>query len=432
MKISTSISRFIIASVAFLMLNNETVSAQKMKLNVLFLGNSFTSTNDLPVLVSSVAASMGDTLIYDSNTPGSYTLQLHSGDPASRSKIAIGTWNYVVLQAQSQEPAFPDAQVATDVYPYATFLDSLVHDKNACGRTVFYMTWGYPGGDVANCPSYPPVCTYTGMDSLISLRYNNMAASNNALLSPVGAVFNEIFKTLPAINLLQSDGMHPSEAGSYAAALTFYTVLFKKDPSLVTFDFTVPPPQATMIKNVVKNIVFNMLPKYHVGEYDPHAAFSVTTAGKKATFTGTLSANVVHYSWDFGDGSPRVTTANPVHTYAADGTYTVKMYGDNCILVDSTTQPVVINSTAISELTSVKGIQLYPNPAGSVLNIRTENGLTLQNMSVNITNLLGVKVLTIVSASTASIDISSLAKGIYLINIRDISGTTITRKFVKE
>ena len=31
------------------------------------------------------------------------------------------------------------------------------------------------------------------------------------------------------------------------------------------------------------------------------------------------------YSWNFGDGSAAVTTANPSRTYAADGTYTVTL-----------------------------------------------------------------------------------------------------------
>ena len=40
----------------------------------------------------------------------------------SLAKIASDTWDFVVLQDQSQYPAFSDAQVATDVYPYAEIL----------------------------------------------------------------------------------------------------------------------------------------------------------------------------------------------------------------------------------------------------------------------------------------------------------------------
>lgn len=48
------------------------VSAQMKR--VLFLGNSYTYANNLPLLVKNIAASAGDILYTDSNTPGGYTL----------------------------------------------------------------------------------------------------------------------------------------------------------------------------------------------------------------------------------------------------------------------------------------------------------------------------------------------------------------------
>ncbi|MBL7712599.1 MAG: hypothetical protein JNL13_09055, partial [Chitinophagaceae bacterium] len=76
------------------------LSAQGKKLNVLFIGNSYTATNDLPGMAKKVALSAGDTLIVDSYSPGGNTLQMHAANPAVASKIAVGTWNYVVLQEQ--------------------------------------------------------------------------------------------------------------------------------------------------------------------------------------------------------------------------------------------------------------------------------------------------------------------------------------------
>ena len=46
--------------------------------NVLFLGNSYTGVNNLPLLTYNLALSLGDTINYDSNTPGGYTYQGHS------------------------------------------------------------------------------------------------------------------------------------------------------------------------------------------------------------------------------------------------------------------------------------------------------------------------------------------------------------------
>ena len=75
---------------------------------VLFLGNSYTASNNLPLIISNFAASVNDTLIYDFNTPGGYTLDQHYADTNSTNKIIAGGWDYVVMQEQSQLPSFED------------------------------------------------------------------------------------------------------------------------------------------------------------------------------------------------------------------------------------------------------------------------------------------------------------------------------------
>ena len=52
-------------------------------------------------------------------------------------------------------------------------------------------------------------------------------------------------------------------------------------------------------------------------------------------FTNT-STNAVSYSWDFGDNSPESFTPNPIHTYAAAGTYTVSLAVENITGADNT------------------------------------------------------------------------------------------------
>ena len=114
-----------------------TTLAQPVK--ILFLGNSYTAVNNLPNLVYNFALSKGDTLITNSYTPGGYTFQQHSVDSNAIAKIYSNQWDFVVLQEQSQYPSFPPAQVAAEVYPYASLLDSMRHDNKPCIVTVFYM-----------------------------------------------------------------------------------------------------------------------------------------------------------------------------------------------------------------------------------------------------------------------------------------------------
>ena len=74
-------------------------------LRVLFLGNSYTSFNNLPQLVQSLSGSAGKTLIIDSNMPGGMTVSGHVNNATSIAKISQGNWDYVVIQEQSQIPS---------------------------------------------------------------------------------------------------------------------------------------------------------------------------------------------------------------------------------------------------------------------------------------------------------------------------------------
>ncbi len=256
---------------------------------VLFLGNSYTNVNNLPQMVATVALSTNDILIFDSNTPGGYTLKGHSTDATSLAKIKAGNWDFVVLQDQSQLPSFPINQVKADVFPYAKSLDNVINTYNSCSETIFYMTWGKKNGDASNCSYWPPVCSYEGMDSLLHLRYMMMADTNNAIVSPVGAVWKYLRQNYPQIELYQADESHPSLAGSYAAACSFYTTIFRKNPELITNDYTLSAADAAIIRSAVKTIVYDHLLDWHVGEYDPIADFGYNTSiNQTVTFNNQL------------------------------------------------------------------------------------------------------------------------------------------------
>ncbi len=329
---------------------------------VLFLGNSYTSVNNLPQLVVDVASSVGDTVIIDSYTAGGYTFQNHFGDQASLAKIAAGPWDVVVLQEQSQRPSFPIAQVEQEVFPYARGLDSIIHAQWPCALTLFYMTWGRKDGDATNCAVWPPICTYEGMDSLLNLRYRMMADSNAAGVSPVGAVWRQLRQVQPLLELYQSDGSHPSLAGSYAAACSFYATIFRKDPAQISFDAGLASTDAQFIRDVTKDIVYDSLIQWNIGRYDPRASvtFSVTPP-YTVSFTNTSQYADTYY-WNFGDGTVS-TDMNPVHTYADSGTYIVTLIPSRCSYADLLF--ITVSTTALIGVPEIEGQSdwtVFPNP----------------------------------------------------------------------
>ena len=110
-------------------------------LSVFFIGNSYTSYNNLPLLVKNLSTSAGKTLNIDSNMPGGYLMSSHLNDATTLSKISQGNWDYVILQEQSQIPTIEFIR-DNDMYPAMTDLKSVIEQYNPCAKIITYMTWG--------------------------------------------------------------------------------------------------------------------------------------------------------------------------------------------------------------------------------------------------------------------------------------------------
>jgi PKD domain/Secretion system C-terminal sorting domain len=384
---------------------------------VLFLGNSYTAVNNLPLLLRNIALSTNDTLIIDSNTPGGYTLQLHTTNTTSQSKLMAGNWDFVVLQEQSQLPSFPDDQVAVEVFPYAKFLDSVINQYSPCAETVFYNTWGRKTGDASNCGSWPPVCSYEGMDSLLHLRYVQMATDNNALVSPVGVVWKYLRIMHPEIELYATDGSHPSAAGSYAAACSFYSVILRKNPVDITYNFGLTDTVARCIKEATKIVVYDSLSKWFVGNYDPVADIDYTMIDNTVSFQN-LSSAADTYFWDFGDGATS-TDFQPTHIYAMSGIYTLRFISRRCDYVD--TVQTEINVTVLEQ----NQIVCFPNPVTTNFVVKTNSILTGKTYYLyNSTGQLVRK--GALNTNSTVIQTMNLPSGMYVLKIEGIENNPVS------
>ena len=74
-------------------------------LKVLFIGNSYTSVNDLPAVVAGLAEAAGGRKIKaDRHLVGGCTLEKHVKDQKAIDKIRSARWDVVVLQEHSLRP----------------------------------------------------------------------------------------------------------------------------------------------------------------------------------------------------------------------------------------------------------------------------------------------------------------------------------------
>lgn len=239
------------------------------KLKVLFLGNSYTYFNNLPQLVHDIALANNDSLLFDSNCPGGHTLFDHFNNNTSISKINSNTWDYVVIQAQSQEPSFSPAQVTAQTLPYAVKLDSIVAHNYSCTITTFFETWGRKNGDASNCATYPPVCTYLGMQNRLRQSYKIFADTCKGVMAPVGEAWRKSIAITPSLELYQSDESHPSLEGSYLAACVFYETLFQKSVLSNTYNPGIATQTLTFLQQTAHTVVNDSVLVWNIGKYNP-------------------------------------------------------------------------------------------------------------------------------------------------------------------
>ena len=308
-------------------------------LDVLFIGNSYTYANNMPQMVSEIALSFGDTLNFESSTPGGATFNVHSTNINTLNKISQKPWDYVVLQAQSQEPSFSPNQVANDVFPYAQILIDSIESNSTCTEPIFFMTWGRKYGDQQNCQFYPPICTYLGMQQRLRESYLDMTFNHSATCSPVGICWKESIAQDSNLNLFSPDNSHPSIHGSYLAACAFYSTIFKK-PSLGS-DYIpngIDTSTAIFLQTIASNTVLDSLSIWNIFNAD----FNSMMIGDSVVFDNT-SSNYENVSWNFGDGYSS-TIGSPNHTYSSTGNYDVTLVvtTNNGCLSDTLTTTLTI------------------------------------------------------------------------------------------
>jgi len=388
------------------------VASKASTKRILFIGNSYTYVNNLPQLLYDLALSAGDTIVYDSNTPGGYTLQSHCTNATTLSKISLGNWDYVILQEQSQNPAFSPQQVASDVLPYAKRLDSLIHISNNCCQTVFYMTWGRINGDASNCAFYPPICTYLGMQQRLKESYLLMANNNSAVVSPVGEAWKNVRALYPNINLYSSDGSHPSIEGSYLAACVFYTSIFKTSCVGLSFTSTVTPSNALILQQIASETVLDSIDYWNTNIYYPQATFSYLINNNVVTFQ-SQNNNALSYVWNFGDGN--IGQGESIsHTYNQAGLYQITLTTSNNCFSNSFIQQVNFDSPTSNKSIEVSSNKIWLNQINKCIEFKNDNEvMPLQYRIMDVSGHIVKHELI----SINRIDISQLPVGFYLLSI---------------
>jgi hypothetical protein len=269
-------------------------------LRALFIGNSYMGVNNLPQMVQDLSNSLGDVLIYDSNTPGGQTFQMQAANPVNYQKMAAQEWDYIILQGQSQEPSFPFDQVNSQTLPYAVQLADSAKAIQPCSQVNYFMTWGRQNGD----PQWDSINTFDKMNTRLRDAYLRIADSANAAVSPVGVAWKYVRDNYPVINLYQQDGSHPSLTGSYLAACIFYSSLYHKPSTGSTYNPGIDLADALLMQQIASSIVLDSLSTWKLIHSDStvqaNASYSSIPGASLLSFSATANQDA-NFTWYFPD-----------------------------------------------------------------------------------------------------------------------------------
>ena len=189
---------------------------------ILFIGNSYTYTNDLPRLFADFveATYPGLHVVTESVAPSGESLEGNWESGTALQKIRAGGWDFVVLQDH--------ASAATGTFR----LDGTIRRE----RPDSFFDYGQRFIDAAVAARAQPVRYQTyevkpKSDDLVYLDYAYMTLGKKtgALVAPVARVWHRLHEG-HGFDLYGPDGVHPSIYGSYLAAVSIATTAFGDPP----------------------------------------------------------------------------------------------------------------------------------------------------------------------------------------------------------
>ena len=214
---------------------------------VLFIGNSYTSVNDLPNEFAKLARSGGHRVETGRATANGARLADHVASSATAASLRSSTWQVVVLQEQSQIPAVEQFR-QDEMYPAARTLVARVRQAGA--EPMFFLTWARRDGWPEN-----GYIDYSSMQAAIDEGYRAIAHEQQVPVAPVGVAWQTALGMQPSPGLWQEDGSHPTEKGTYLAACVFYAAIFRESPKGLAYHGNLSGSDAARLQQVAASTV---------------------------------------------------------------------------------------------------------------------------------------------------------------------------------
>jgi hypothetical protein len=183
----------------------------KDKIRVLFIGNSYTFQNNLPVIFKELCDAADRPMDVEMVAEGGKSLDWHLyQNPKTIQVIENGPWDIVVLQDHSLQTILEPERFMHAVVRLSAKI-------KATGAIPFlYATWARE--------KLPET------QETISNNYARAAAAAGVAIAPVGDTWQAVKKAVPDVTLYKDDGSHPNFTGSYLTACVLFAAIFQASP----------------------------------------------------------------------------------------------------------------------------------------------------------------------------------------------------------
>ena len=175
--------------------------------NILFIGNSLSYTNNLPLLVKKDAMLKGKEINTKMIALPNYSIEDHWNDGQVQKLISSKKYDFVILQQGPSSQTDGRKMLIKTGRKYASLC------KKNEAKLCYLMVW-------------PSLNYYHTFDDVIN-NYRDAASINNSILLPVGEIWKAYIDSTKNNEYYSSDGFHPSKKGSQVAAKVIVEHLFQ-------------------------------------------------------------------------------------------------------------------------------------------------------------------------------------------------------------
>lgn len=151
--------------------------------------------------------------------------------------VSAEHWDVVVMQGHSLGPI--SEGTAEPFRNAARRFAGIARQQGV--RPVFFMTWAYTGKPE--------------MTAQLDEAYTDIGRELGAQVVPVGLAFERVTMERPDLDVRIEDGRHPSLAGTYLAACTFFAALYNQSPEGLDYDAGLGPETASYLQQVASETV---------------------------------------------------------------------------------------------------------------------------------------------------------------------------------